>query len=205
MNNIETEVEFTFLSKSDGNGITQFLAWQTGTASPGNPRNMGVSWTPDRSGEYYVRTFSISNLTNPQVLDTVETAAFLVLETSEKFRIYKLSIGGSEFEIPYSIPLGSIGKIVTDRDSGLILVTFGSIMADTELTITLSDDLMDAVFSNWVHTLPSGEKADYVPEFELDTLFVNPISISETPESTTWVIPIEEGSEEMGIFIGGPI
>jgi hypothetical protein len=114
-------------------------------------------------------------------------------------------IDGREFGIEYSMPFGSIEEIATERDAGVILITFERVTADTELTVRLSKDLMDAVFLNWVYPLPSGERADYIPEFDLDTLFVNPISIQETSESTTWVVPIKEDSEELGIVVGGPI
>jgi len=58
----------------DSSGVTVYLAWQTGTLSANGQTNVGLSWTPENSGSYEVRTFVISNLSTPTVLSKVSTS-----------------------------------------------------------------------------------------------------------------------------------
>ena len=71
----------TFLIEvRDENGVTQYLAWQITTAPTMGTKSAGISWISDKAGEYQIRTFVISNLTNPQVLSPVEAANFVVVK-----------------------------------------------------------------------------------------------------------------------------
>lgn len=56
----------------DLSGITRFLAWQSGSISPMEESEVGVSWTPENKGEYEVRAFAISDLQNPEILSEVQ-------------------------------------------------------------------------------------------------------------------------------------
>ena len=78
-NNLDEDLPFTALIEvRDSSGITVFLAWQTGTLNADGRAEVGLSWTPDRSGDYQVRTFVDSNLNNPQVLSQVMTSNITV-------------------------------------------------------------------------------------------------------------------------------
>jgi hypothetical protein len=56
----------------DSNGVTVYLAWQTGMLNAGGQSEVGLSWTPDSSGQYTCRTFILSSLSTPTVLSTVK-------------------------------------------------------------------------------------------------------------------------------------
>ena len=78
-NNIDDELPFVALIEvRDSSGITVYLAWQTGVMDAGDRTEVGLSWTPEDSGDYVVRTFVISNLNNPQVLSPVSTTNITV-------------------------------------------------------------------------------------------------------------------------------
>jgi hypothetical protein len=62
----------------DSSGVTVFLAWQTGTLPANGRTQVGLSWTPEDSGDYEVRTFVISNLNRPDILSEVETSDITV-------------------------------------------------------------------------------------------------------------------------------
>ena len=62
----------------DSDGVTVFLAWQSGTLDPNGQTQIGISWIPERPGDYAARTFAISNFDNPQVLSQVSESDFTV-------------------------------------------------------------------------------------------------------------------------------
>jgi hypothetical protein len=205
-NSNDKEMDYTFLVEvRDESGITQYLAWQKSNALPMSTREVGVSWTPEIATEYEIRTFVVSNMTNPQVIDFVETAKFSVFAQVPKNNSYSLELDGRDYQIEYILGSGNVKKITTQASAGAINIELSMVDADTELTVTLPKDLMDLVFLDWVYPLPSGEKPGYTPEVVVDTIFVKPISVQEMQEGTTWVIPIREDSEEVEFFVGGPI
>lgn len=59
----------------DSAGVTVYLAWQSGSLEPAGSTIIEVSWTPDASGTYEVRTFVVSSLSNAFVLSEVATAS----------------------------------------------------------------------------------------------------------------------------------
>jgi hypothetical protein len=147
-NNSGNEIDFTLLIEvRDESGITQYLAWQTGRASPMATRNAGVSWTPNSAGEYQIRTFAISNLTNPQVLDVVETAQFSVFEPERERKVYSLELDGRKYDIEYSMNSGFIKDVVVDNDLATITLQLERITSDTDLIIELQRELLLAAFS----------------------------------------------------------
>jgi len=78
-NNNDSEVPFVaIIEVRDSSGFTVFLAWQTGTLNPSGNADVGLSWTPEFSGDYTVRTFIISNLQSPAVLSPVEQSEITV-------------------------------------------------------------------------------------------------------------------------------
>jgi hypothetical protein len=77
-NNAQSQPFVGIVEVRDSSGITVFLAWQTGTLNPSGQTEVGLSWTPDNAGEYTVRTFVISNLSNPQILSLVKESTITV-------------------------------------------------------------------------------------------------------------------------------
>ena len=62
----------------DSDGVTVFLAWQGDTLNPNSQTQIGISWIPERLGDYAARTFAISNFDNPQVLSQVSESNFTI-------------------------------------------------------------------------------------------------------------------------------
>jgi hypothetical protein len=62
----------------DTDGVTIFLAWQSGTLGSNSHTQIGISWIPERPGDYAARTFAISNFDNPQVLSQVSESNFSI-------------------------------------------------------------------------------------------------------------------------------
>jgi len=58
--------------------VTVSLDWQTGTLNPDGSADIGISWTPDRSGTYQIRTFVISGFEQPVVLSPVAVSEVTV-------------------------------------------------------------------------------------------------------------------------------
>jgi hypothetical protein len=72
INNDDKPVQFVvFLEIRDSAGVTVFLQFHIGAVEGRfghNTREMASSWQPEKAGEYELRTFAISNFTNPEVL-----------------------------------------------------------------------------------------------------------------------------------------
>jgi hypothetical protein len=68
----------TLIEVRDSSGITVYLAWQTGNLQPADSTMIGVSWTPEASGTYEVRTFSLTSLSEGLVISEVATADIMI-------------------------------------------------------------------------------------------------------------------------------
>jgi hypothetical protein len=78
-NNLDEDLPFVALIEvRDSNGVTMYLAWQTGTLGPNGEIEVGLSFVPDEPGTYAIRTFVISDLSNPEILSIVEESEFTV-------------------------------------------------------------------------------------------------------------------------------
>lgn len=56
----------------DADGVTKYIAWQSGTVKLDGQMEIGVSWIPEHAGTYQLRTFAITNnWEQPQVLTQV--------------------------------------------------------------------------------------------------------------------------------------
>lgn len=78
-NNLDEAVPFVAIVEvRDDNGVTVFLAWQTGTLGADGRATVGLSWTPDFAGDYDIRTFVISSLDNPRILSEVKQSSVSV-------------------------------------------------------------------------------------------------------------------------------
>ncbi len=55
----------------DSQGVTVYLALQSGIMGPGASSTIGSSWTAEVPSDYQVRTFAITDLQQPTVLSAV--------------------------------------------------------------------------------------------------------------------------------------
>lgn len=67
----------------DGDGVTQFLQFQTGQVQPSGEAEIGISWTPKQAGNYELRTFLISGFEDPEVLSEVTSSSVQIKERGE--------------------------------------------------------------------------------------------------------------------------
>jgi len=71
-NKIDEDQPFVALVEvRDSSGVTVFLGWTTGSLSANGQAAVGLSWTPEQSGTYEVRTFVLSSLSSPTILSDV--------------------------------------------------------------------------------------------------------------------------------------
>jgi endonuclease YncB( thermonuclease family) len=63
---------YVLIEVRDQEGITMLLRWQSGIFETGDQKDIGISWTPNKSGNYSLRTFVISDLQNPRVMSSVK-------------------------------------------------------------------------------------------------------------------------------------
>jgi hypothetical protein len=216
-NNVYTDQVFVvFIEVRDGSGITEYLSWQGSKLRAGGNYTFETSWIPEKgcigaldicNASYQLRGFAITGFENPQVLGFVTSVEGIEVidESKGDITAYDILVDDKMYGMEYSLGSGNVEMITTDPQGGSMMLSFHKVAMDTKLTITLSKELMDAVFLNWAYTLPSGEKAEYTPEFALDTMFVEPISVQEGSNVTTWVIAIAADSEELEIFVSAPI
>ena len=54
--------------------VTVFLEFQFGTLEPLGRIETGISWTPSERGTYQLRTFLLSDLTEPEILSAIKTS-----------------------------------------------------------------------------------------------------------------------------------
>ena len=78
-NNLDKDQQFAaIIEVRDSSGITVFLAWQIGKLNSDDEAEVGLSWTPNTSGQYTIRTFVVSDLANPDILSSVQETKFSV-------------------------------------------------------------------------------------------------------------------------------
>lgn len=78
---IESPKQFLALFEiRDSDGVSVYIAWHTGIANPKDNIVVGISWMPEEVGDYDIRTFLISNWTNPEVLSVVGSTDIKVIE-----------------------------------------------------------------------------------------------------------------------------
>ena len=68
----------TIIELRNQDGITQFLQFQSGRLDVNATSNIGIMWDPGRAGAYELRSFVLSNFTQPEVLSSVHTANLTV-------------------------------------------------------------------------------------------------------------------------------
>lgn len=79
-NNSNRSQPFTvILEVRDANDVTIYLQWQKGILGPSDISGIGLSWTPERAGNYEIRTFVVSDMLNAEVLSPVATSGMLTV------------------------------------------------------------------------------------------------------------------------------
>jgi hypothetical protein len=69
----------TVVEVRDEDGITVFLAWQTGILNANGETEVGLSWTPEEPGDYEVRVLTLSSITSPQILSEIALTNIVVV------------------------------------------------------------------------------------------------------------------------------
>jgi hypothetical protein len=72
----------TVVEVRDTEGITAYLAWQSGIIGPGQSYTLTASWVADKPGEYFVRSFVINTLVpeSSEALSRVHESVHLSVE-----------------------------------------------------------------------------------------------------------------------------
>ncbi len=138
---VSQSVTFLFEVR-DANGVTQYLAWQITTAPPMGTKSAGVSWISDEAGEYQIRMFVLSNLTNPQVLSPVETANFIVMAPKEEKKAVGLELNGTEYDTQYTLGSGFIKNVIVQQEISTLPIVFEGVHKNTMLTLIAPDALI---------------------------------------------------------------
>ena len=78
-NNRNTDLAYAaVIEVRDADGFTVLLQWATGTLPAGGENEVGLSWTPMDAGEYTIRTFVLSDISNPSALSLIEESTLTV-------------------------------------------------------------------------------------------------------------------------------
>jgi hypothetical protein len=78
-NNNQSQPFTAILEVRDANGVTIYLQWQKGILGPSDISGIGLSWTPERAGNYEIRTFVVSDMLNAEVLSPVATSGIITV------------------------------------------------------------------------------------------------------------------------------
>lgn len=72
----------TIVEVRDTDGITAFVAWQSGIIEPGANYALAASWVVNEPGEYFIRSFVVSTLSpsSSDALSHVHESALLLVE-----------------------------------------------------------------------------------------------------------------------------
>lgn len=68
--------------------VSIYLAWQDEMALPRSETETSISWTPQIAGEYQIRAFVVSNMTNPEVLEDVASFKFSIISVEDLKALY---------------------------------------------------------------------------------------------------------------------
>lgn len=77
------DIPLAFMAIMEARGedyVTYFLGLQEGLAPPGDFTEVTAAWTPEKAGNYQLRTFLISGFENPMVLSEVRTSDVVIAQ-----------------------------------------------------------------------------------------------------------------------------
>jgi hypothetical protein len=78
-NNDQVQPFVVLIEVRDNNGVTVFLALQSGILDPSGTTDVGVLWQPNQAGKFEVRTFAITNINGEaELLSSPAVAEFTV-------------------------------------------------------------------------------------------------------------------------------
>ncbi|WP_415280724.1 hypothetical protein [Candidatus Nitrososphaera sp. FF02] len=78
-NNRNVDMDYAaIIEVRDSDGFTVLLQWATGNLPANDEVGVGLSWTPMEAGTYTVRTFVLSDISNPSALSTIVTSTLTV-------------------------------------------------------------------------------------------------------------------------------
>jgi hypothetical protein len=55
------------------------FAWQNMTLGPGDKSTIGISWLAETLGDHEIRTFAVTNWTDPALINTAESIRITVV------------------------------------------------------------------------------------------------------------------------------
>nr|AFK24884.1 hypothetical protein Josef01_05d18_36 [uncultured archaeon] len=132
------EQEFVSIMEArDQDGVTVFLAWQSGILNTNSGIEIGSSWTPGNSGKYQLRTFMITSFANPQILSPIAVSDITISESSAN------------------------GSLVVLTDDKLLSLTGGVIEFEKHLDKDYSEVQWDGKNLYLAKILPSHPDDDY--------------------------------------------
>ncbi|MCI0559241.1 MAG: hypothetical protein MN733_12160 [Nitrososphaera sp.] len=209
-NNLELVQPFVLLTEvRDGVGVTEFIALDHGFLQSDSRRVIEFNWVPeigcseDSGGcnpDYEIRAFVISDYEKPQVLTGVQTLQGITVRATDneenEYRLYRVYVDDVEYDVEYVIGNGDVKHIIANYDYRVITVQLENVTSDTELTIVLSEDLLEAVYLPQIIDEGS-DTPNYVLDILVDGESIEPSSTEISEMNKTWVITIHEGSEEV--------
>jgi len=72
-NNTKPLPYVAFIELRNSDGVTIYLEFHKGVLDPGVPSNIASSWTPEKTGEYELRVFAISDFQHVEVLSQISS------------------------------------------------------------------------------------------------------------------------------------
>ncbi|HXV46189.1 MAG TPA: hypothetical protein VD736_05905 [Nitrososphaera sp.] len=77
-NNANVQPFLAIVEVRNSQQVTESLEWQTGSLNPDGSVDIGISWTPERTGTYQIRTFVISDFERLDILSPVAISEVVV-------------------------------------------------------------------------------------------------------------------------------
>jgi len=208
-NNMATPQPFVVVVETrDGNGFTEYLAWQEGTAEADTDFEMQFSWTPRPTCEFYedcekreIRSFVLSSLVEPRALSAVSTKGSITVsgiptEVPPLDQRYGVPLHNRIYNVTYSFHegSGSIADIAVSRDARTLTLSVDT-RQDSQLIMAIQKPLID-------YTLDYTFSGNGTQSFELyvhadggDTLFERFTDLRKG--LVMYVVNIERGTEQV--------
>jgi hypothetical protein len=182
-----------FIEVRDISGITKYLAWQSGKLQVGGQMEIGVSWVPDQSGDYEIRTFAITNdWDNPQVLSEV-TTSWVEIGRQEYSDNYPLQVGNKTFEVSYRFIGDAKITNMTAIAKYLTIVATVDVGEDSTLEIRLPEKMQEE-FQAASGYCPGGEFVVFIDGED------KVLHHDLTGEEMILTFEVEKGSEKIEII-----
>jgi hypothetical protein len=98
---VHDQAALVVIEVRDSSGITVLINWQSGIIKAGSSMQAGISWTPDKGGDYELRTFAITDFDRPYVLSGISTSHVEIAEANTEnltlqFHVSKTNLSTQE-------------------------------------------------------------------------------------------------------------